>query len=107
MLFSNILKCFRLSLAPKDSLSHGNNYNNKEHKGLLQFLTKQMGREASSGADVGRVGIHQLPPHIGMKMLIQWLDLKSFRPRILQLPICNSRNKNVFIQDSFFSSQTF
>lgn len=77
------------------------------HKEFLEFLTKQMGREASSWADTGRVGVHQLCPHISMKMFIQWFNLKSpgrkFKTKnsLLQFPIPHTKDRSLFRQVEF------
>ena len=58
----------------KSWASHQNNKliggKSKVDKEFPEFLTKQMCREASSRADIGRVGMHQLCPHISVKLFI-------------------------------------
>lgn len=59
-----------LGLTPKDNFVGGNKTKSKVHREFVEFLTKQMGRKASSWADMGRVVVHQLCPHISMKMFV-------------------------------------
>lgn len=65
-----VFKNFMIGLIPKENFLHGNVWSDKEHKGFLGFLTKQMSRETADWTDAGRVGIRQLGSHIGMELLI-------------------------------------